>query len=208
VGVRVPPSAYPSCNYHQINHLQLVPNPSLGTLALYRHQRHLVSKILLDHDPFHGVGFHQSVSIIERLSRAAKHINNANWKFRFEGVVEKVSSQARSVADDVGAGREGAHGIGMMAILYDDNCAALHCVGCDQNHWAGKYLRVVRSAPRFVRFLDRKLSFGDESHGDIFQIQGTEAELRKGVQLPETSSSYPANFSAFHFPLRSPAQPC
>jgi hypothetical protein len=57
----------------------------------------------------------------------------ANWKFRFEGVVEKVSSQARSVADDVGAGREGAHGIGMTAILYDDNCAALHCVGCDQN---------------------------------------------------------------------------
>jgi hypothetical protein len=26
----------------------------------------------------------------------------------------------------------------MIAILYDDNCAALHCVGCDQNHWAGK----------------------------------------------------------------------
>jgi hypothetical protein len=61
----------------------------------------------------------------------------------------------------------------MMAILYDDNCAALHCVGCDQNHWAGKYVRVVRSAPRFVRFLDRKLWFGDESHGDIFQIQGS-----------------------------------
>jgi hypothetical protein len=116
-----------------------------------------------------------SVSFDHRAitSRAAKHINNANWKFRFEGVVEKVSSQARSVADDVGAGREGAHGIGMTAILYDDNCAALHCVGCDQNHWAGKYLRVVRSAPRFVRFLDRKLSFGDESHGDIFQIQGS-----------------------------------
>jgi len=71
--VRVPPSANQSCNYHQINHLQLVPNLSLGTLALYRHQRQLISKILLDHDPFHGVGFHQSVSIIERLHHGQRN---------------------------------------------------------------------------------------------------------------------------------------
>jgi hypothetical protein len=36
---RVPPSANQPYNSHQINHLQLMPNLSLGTLALYRHQR-------------------------------------------------------------------------------------------------------------------------------------------------------------------------
>src|SRR4030095_8106866 len=38
------PRAYQSCNYHQINHLQLVPNLSLGTLALYRHNENLISR--------------------------------------------------------------------------------------------------------------------------------------------------------------------
>ena len=171
---RVPPSANQSCKLHQFSSLGRGPNLGLGTLALYRHQRQPDIQDIVGPRPVSWCRF-SSVSFDHRAitSRAAKHINNANWKFRFDGVVEKVSSQARSVADDVGAGHEGAQGIGMMAILYDDNCAALHCVGCDQNHWAGKYLRVVRSAPRFVRFLDRKLSFGDESHGDIFQIQGS-----------------------------------
>ena len=44
------------------------------------------------------------------------------------------------------------------------------------SHWldhkpsrpAGKYLRVVRSAPFPVRLMDRWFSFGEESHSDYF----------------------------------------
>ncbi len=44
---------------------------------------------------------------------------------------------------------------------------------------AGKYLRVVRSAPRFVRFLDRRFSFGQESHCDYLPYAAeVEADLR------------------------------
>ncbi len=57
MGVRVPPSANQFCKPNQLSNLRRVPKLSLGALALYRHQRRLVSKILLDHDAFHGVGF-------------------------------------------------------------------------------------------------------------------------------------------------------
>jgi hypothetical protein len=52
----------------------------------------------------------------------------------------------------------------------------LGCVlsGYRISHWldqrpsrpAGKYLRVVRSAPFLVRLMDRRFSFGEESHSD------------------------------------------
>ena len=43
---------------------------------------------------------------------------------------------------------------------------------------AGKYLRVVRNAPRFVRFLDRKFSFGEESCDYLPYTAEVEADLR------------------------------
>ena len=56
---------------------------------------------------------------------------------------------------------------------------------------AGKYLRVVRPAPGVVRFLDRKFSFGEESHCDYFPYSSeVEADLRrvgKSVTIVEVS---------------------
>ena len=44
---------------------------------------------------------------------------------------------------------------------------------------AGKYLRVVRSAPFPVRLMERWFSFGEESHCDYLPYTaGTEARLR------------------------------
>lgn len=44
---------------------------------------------------------------------------------------------------------------------------------------AGKYLRFVRNAPRFVRFLDRKFSFGEVSHCDYLPYTAeVETDLR------------------------------
>jgi len=45
---------------------------------------------------------------------------------------------------------------------------------------AGKYLRVVRSAPFLVRLLDRKFLFGEESHCDYLPYSAeAEAKLRR-----------------------------
>lgn len=45
---------------------------------------------------------------------------------------------------------------------------------------AGKYLRVVRSAPFLVRFLDRTVLFGEESHCEYVPYSaGVEADLRR-----------------------------
>jgi hypothetical protein len=45
---------------------------------------------------------------------------------------------------------------------------------------AGKYLRVVRSAPVLVRLLDRWVSFGEESHCEYLPYAaGVEADLRR-----------------------------
>jgi hypothetical protein len=71
--------------------------------------------------------------------------------------------------------------------------------GYKVRHWlkpkplgpAGKYLRVVRSAPRIVRLLDRKFSFGEESHCDYLPYSPeVEADLRrfgKSVTIVEVS---------------------
>jgi hypothetical protein len=71
--------------------------------------------------------------------------------------------------------------------------------GYKVRHWlkpkplgpAGKYLRVVRSAPRIVRLLDRKFSFGEESHCDYLPYSSeVEADLRrvgKSVTIVEVS---------------------
>ena len=61
----------------------------------------------------------------------------------------------------------------MTAILYDDIAPHFIALAATKITGPAKYLRVVRNAPRFVRFLDRKFWFGNESHGDIFQIQGS-----------------------------------
>lgn len=66
----------------------------------------------------------------------------------------------------------------------------LGCVlsGYRISHWldqrpsrpAGKYLRVVRSAPFLVRIMDRRFSFGEESHADYFPYT-PEAEEQIGL---------------------------
>ena len=57
---------------------------------------------------------------------------------------------------------------------------------------AGKYLRVVTPAPQLVRFLDRRVSFGEESHCHYFPYEaGIEAELRrKGDSVSVVEISY------------------
>lgn len=56
------------------------------------------------------------------------------------------------------------------------------------NHWlnirtigpAGRYLRVVRPAPFMIRWIDRKVSFGEESHCDYLPYSAeAEAQLRR-----------------------------
>ena len=57
---------------------------------------------------------------------------------------------------------------------------------------AGKYLRVVRPAPRLVRFLDKMISFGEESHCDYLPYAAeVEAGLRsRGENLSIVEVSY------------------
>ena len=57
---------------------------------------------------------------------------------------------------------------------------------------AGKYLRVVRPAPRLVRFLDQMFSFGEESHCDYCPYTSeVEEELRsRGEKLSIVEVSY------------------
>lgn len=64
---------------------------------------------------------------------------------------------------------------------------------------AGNYLRVVRPAPRFVRFLDQMFSFGEESHCDYLPYAAeVEADLRsRGENLSIVEVSYSLKAGVF-----------
>jgi len=64
---------------------------------------------------------------------------------------------------------------------------------------AGKYLRVVRPAPRFVRFLDQMFSFGEESHCDYLPYAAeVEADFRsRGENLSIVEVSYSLKAGVF-----------
>ncbi len=67
------------------------------------------------------------------------------------------------------------------------------------NHWlkqgparpAGKYLRIVRSAPFSIRLMDRRFSFGEESHCEYLPYTAAaEAQLKnegRSVSIVEIS---------------------
>jgi hypothetical protein len=72
--------------------------------------------------------------------------------------------------------------------------------GYDITHWlnrkpvepAGKYIRVVRSAPPVVRFMDRKFVFGEEAHSHyVAYTPAAEAELKSsGASVSIVEISY------------------
>jgi hypothetical protein len=54
-----------------------------------------------------------------------------------------------------------------------------HWLGQRPSRPAGKYLRVVRPAPFLVRLMDRRFSFGEESHCDYLPYTpGLEEQIR------------------------------